>query len=422
TMSSKVILLLLLGLSLRGGDASSSKPENRKYIARLNNSEATHDLPADECSEPPTTISSLNLHSIIRAVVNGDWDQVPFVLQMANEACTLEMSHGILNTLWLEWQRDQQIDDPLKTLGLFEQLELQSNVSTALLQNVYQAFVSRSAQLISAPFRTNSSNAEFPQVASLLLSLRQTPQKYMRDILETLFDAVLSLESALSVAQRLGNFNASLTQLIMTNLQMLNRTEVEFNSKAHTTLLGNLRKLMYYPKFKLEGDPSLVAEVLKLLPSQIGLLFIYDKVCLRKANNKHDYLYRGKFGLNIWTQKHHYKEARFIVESVLREANNEIEFAFRDPYYLYLVMDLTIETEQQVRRNMFSGVLVNWWHVVEVQGGVAIYDAATSGRMICGGNRTYWKHSDPYAYTRPSEDFDFYRDECTWSIEDCSNK
>ncbi|KAH8302628.1 hypothetical protein KR044_009002, partial [Drosophila immigrans] len=368
--------------------------------------------------------SSLNLKSIIRAVVKKDWEGIPLVLQMANEACTLEMSHAIFNTVWQEWQQDKQIYDPIKILDFFEHLEHQSNAPNDLLQTVYQAFVSRSAQLLSAPFHADSICAEFPKVNALLLHLRERPLNYMRDILETMFDDVLSSESALSVAQRLFVFHASLSQLTMANLQMLNRTEVEFNSKAHTTLLGNLRKLMYYPNFKLEGDPSLVAKVFKLLLSEIGSLFIYKKVCLRKANNVNDYLYEGSNDLYMWTRKQNYQKASFIVQSVLSEANNETEFAFQSPYWekRYLTMDWTIQAHQRMRKNLFSKRNIDWWHVKQVLDGVAIYDAATSSRVICGGDPAQGEGKEHYAYTHRVEDFDEYRQECTWIIEDCSNK
>ncbi|XP_034111029.1 uncharacterized protein LOC117572371 [Drosophila albomicans] len=190
-MSSKVSLLLLLGLFLRGANSLSSGEENRKYIARLSD----QDPLIDECISMPRAGNQLNLESVIRAIINGEWERVELVQRMANEACTLELKHDIYKTLWLEWQQDKQVYDPPKILDFYNQLNNQSNVPTTLLQKVYQTFVSRIAQLLSMPFHINSPNTEFPLVTKLLLQLSQSPQSYTRDILETLFDAVLTLES-----------------------------------------------------------------------------------------------------------------------------------------------------------------------------------------------------------------------------------
>ncbi|KAH8302039.1 hypothetical protein KR044_002008 [Drosophila immigrans] len=242
----------------------------------------------------------------------------------------------------------------------------------------------------------------------------------MSDILETLFDDVLSSESILSVAQRLGNFNASLTQLSMANSQMMFRTEVELDSSANTTLLDNLRQLMNKPNFSVEVDPAVQGNVCVLLSSEICLLFMAKKVCLRKANDIDYYLHGNPYPYtNKRTQTQNYGRTSFYVRSVLSEANNKTQFAFRNSFWSdrYVAMYLTIQSDSKV----VGGSDIDWWHVKQVQDGVAIYDAATSSRVICGGDPAQRETTKHYAYTRRTEDFDEYRDECTWSIEDCSH-
>ncbi|XP_062127706.1 uncharacterized protein LOC133840066 [Drosophila sulfurigaster albostrigata] len=422
-MSTEVVLLLLLGLLLRGGESLPGGADNRKFIAKLNDSNVADPL-IDECTLMPTGGNQLNLKSVIHAVVNDDWERIQFVLQMANEACTLELSHAIYKTLWLEWQQDKQIYDPFKILDFYEQLNNESNVSTALLENVYQTFVARSAQLISAPFHTDSQSAEFPQVTRLLSHLRQSPQSYVRDILETLFDSVLTLESPLSVAQRLGNFNASITQLTMANLQLLNRIEVEFNSSAYITVLENLSQLMIQPIFNYEVDNSMRIEVYNLFNTSISLLYRSKKVCFSKANNENVYLFECLSGYFMCIHDQDYARAVFTVQLKLGDANNETQFAFQSPFWSnrYLAIDSTIKVQTEATRNVDGRGSSYWWHAALVKGGVAIYDAATSSSVLCAGDPSQWAGTNRYAYTRRAVDFDAHREECTWNIEDCSNK
>ncbi|KAH8302035.1 hypothetical protein KR044_001998 [Drosophila immigrans] len=247
----------------------------------------------------------------------------------------------------------------------------------------------------------------------------------MSDILETLFDDVLSSESALSVAQRLGNFNASLTQLTMANLQMLNRTEVEFNSTAHTTLLDNLRHFLKQPAFKQEVETSLLVKVYEVIHSETGMLLAAERVCLRKANNANDYMYKCEWDDTIIVTRQHPERTSFQVKLPKSDATNGTLFAFRERWLnSYLAINTTIQAGAEVTRNVVATTAIGWLRVVPVQDGVAIYDAATSGSVICGTHSEvsqYDEQFDSFAYTRRAEDFDKYRDECTWIIEDCSH-
>ncbi|KAH8302044.1 hypothetical protein KR044_002005, partial [Drosophila immigrans] len=363
-----------------------------------------------------------NLKSVIRAVVNDDWQRVPFVLQMASEACTMAMRHAILNTLWEEWQQDKQIYDPIKIRDFFEQLEHRAIAPKDLLQSVYRAFVSRSAQLLSAPFYTESQGVEFPQVTSLLSKLSPSPQKYMRDILETVFDAVLALESTLSVAQHLGNFSADLSQLAMANVQLLNRRELQINSSAHTALLDNLRELVKRPGFRDGLDLSLRNKVFAQLTPEEGVFYGLKEMCLRSASNDSLYLLECIRTYQICTREQVHHITSFIVQSGTDDASNRTQFAFQRTRLgnRYMVMDQTVRNK--VTKNVAASENIYWWHVVPGQEGVALYDAATSGSVICGGDPMQWNSFDNYAYTRRAQDFDAHRKECSWIVEDCNDK
>ncbi|KAH8366182.1 hypothetical protein KR093_010056 [Drosophila rubida] len=340
---------------------------------------------------------------------------------MASEACTVEMKHAVYETLWQQWQQDKQIYDPLKILDFYRQLEQQANVSTTLRQKIYQAFVSRTSQLLSAPFHTDSRCAEFPQVTSLLIELRQIPDNYTRDIIETLFDDVLSSESTLSVAQRLDNLNASLTQQTMAKLQLLHRVEVHVNSSVHIFLMDNLRQLSKQPTFMQELDIGLQNRVRRsLLPGHdfhpMPLI-----VCLRKTNNINYYLSECENISNMCIQKRHPAKTPFKVRHAIVEEQNQ-SFTFQSPYWdkRYLTINSTLQLGAEITRNVYSRRDINWLHVIHAQDGVAIYDAIYES-IICAGDPQQRENDEFLAYTRLVEDFDAHRDDCTWTIEDCSN-
>ncbi|XP_062132252.1 uncharacterized protein LOC133842954 [Drosophila sulfurigaster albostrigata] len=431
----KLLLLLpLLGMSLRGGDSVAVGTSNSKLLAILNATAPALDvllhidvLSGD--SAPLTTaVSPLSLESIIRAEVNGDWERGRLVLQLANEARTLELKHAIYEALWLELQQTKQIYDPLKILDFYEQLEHQTNVPPALLQKVYVSFVSRSAQLLSAPFHTNSRSANFPLVTTLLQRLTLSTLDYIRDILEALFDAVLALESSLSVVQRLGNYTASLTQLTVANLQLLKRNELQLDSTAQTALQLNLRQLLEQPNFGQEVERSLRIEVYAQLPPNERVLYTAQKVCLRNVTNENAYVYECPQTYLICTNPRDPKKAAYYVQRGHGGANNSLQFAFYSAYWRnrYILMQSNDQTTvnanaNAIKKNVYSNETIYWWHVLQVQGGVALYDAATSGSVLCGGNSAHWDGVERHVYTRHALEFEANRRECTWSLEDCSD-
>ncbi|EDW17096.2 uncharacterized protein Dmoj_GI16686, partial [Drosophila mojavensis] len=247
TMSTVVYLVLLL--ALRGGYGYANNSNNR-LLAVLNASSSTVDvilqINVEGKRTPETTeiTPPLSLKDIIRAEINGDWERGRFVLQLASQTRTLQLKQAVYEALWQELQQMRQIYDPLKVLDLYSQLTQQPQMPSALLVQVYQEFVGRSAHLLAAPFHTDSRSASFPKVDSLLQRLTLSTLDYLRDILEAVFNLVLALESSLSVVQRLGNFSGSVTQLTLANLQLLQRTELKSNVDAQAAVHDNLRQLL----------------------------------------------------------------------------------------------------------------------------------------------------------------------------------
>ncbi|KAH8302040.1 hypothetical protein KR044_002009 [Drosophila immigrans] len=436
-MATLGILLLLLALALQGNDSFAAGTHNSKLLAILNGSAPALDVllhidvMAGETAPALTTaVSPLSLESIIRAEVNGDWERGRLVLQLANEARTLELKHAIYEALWLELQQTKQIYDPLKILDFYEQLEHQSNVPPALLESVYQAFVYRSAQLLSAPFHTDSRSASFPLVTTLLQRLTLSTLDYIRDILEALFDAVLSLESTLSVVQRLGNYSASLTQLTMANLQLLKRSELQLDSSAQAALQLNLRHLLEQSTFGQEVERSLRLEVYAQLPPDERVLYTAQKVCLRNVSSDNAYIYECPQTYLICTNARDPKKAAYYVQRGHGGANNSLQFGFYSAYWRnrYILMESNNQTNANVngnanaiKKNVYSSEAIYWWHVLQVPGGVALYDAATSGSVLCGGDPAHWDGEEHHVYTRHALEFEANRRECTWSLEDCSD-
>lgn len=425
-------LLLLLGLTL-GGSANNGIYNNSRLLSILNSSVPVDvllhiDVLTGDAVNPQTTASSpLSLEAIIRAEVNGDWERARSVLNLATRARTPELKHAIYEALWQELQQTKQIYDPLQVLNFYEQLEDLLDVPESLLTDVYSEFVTRSAQLLSAPFHTRSRSATFPLVSSLLQRLTLSTLDYLRDILDALFDTVLALESTLSVVQRLGNFSASLTQLTLANLQLLQRTELQLDTVAQEALQTNLRKLLEQPDFGQDVERQLRLEVYAQLPTEERLLYTAQKICLRNATDSDAYIYECPQTYLICTNARDPKKAAYYVQRGHGGANNSLQFAFYSSYWRnrYILLEATNQTSSipgAITKNIFSRDTINWWHIQQVQGGgVALYDAATGRSVLCGGNPVHWDGEERHVYTRPALAFAAYRQECVWSIEDCSD-
>ncbi|XP_034481953.1 uncharacterized protein LOC117787515 [Drosophila innubila] len=438
-MKAAVYLVLFLGLSLQGGDTLSIDGSNSKLLAVLNSSEDLNSsapsfdvllrinvLAASDYSAPQKTEASpIDLESIIRAEINGDWQRARSVLLLASEAHTLELKHAIYEALWLELQQTRQIHNPLQVLDFYEHLEQESDVPSELLEKIYQTFVSRSAQLLSAPFYTYSRSANFPLVTNLMQRLTLSTLDYLRDILEALFDVVLSLESTLSVVQRLGNLNASLTQLSLANLELTKRTEFQLEPNALPALQDNVRQLLEHANYSQEVERSLRLDVYALLPSDERVLYTAQKVCLRNVTNDNAYIYECPQTYLICTNARDFKKAAYYVQRRNGDTNNSLQFAFYSAYWRnrYIAIESSNQTAgNSILKNVYSRDSISWWSVVQVEGGgVALYDAATSSSVLCGGNPQYWDGEERYVYTRSAQQFGANHWECIWSIEDCSD-
>ncbi|XP_030567792.1 uncharacterized protein LOC115767645 [Drosophila novamexicana] len=421
-------LVLLLGLAL--GGASSNN--NSKLLAILNGSAPALDLLlhidvlAGEMAPLSTAVGPLDLESVIRAEVNGDWERARLVLQLASQARTPELKHAIYEALWQELQQTKQIYDPLKLLEFHGQLTALSDVPPPLLAKVYQTFVGRSAQLLAAPFHTASRSANFPLVSALLQRLTLSTLDYLRDILEALFDLVLALESTLSVVQRWGNFSASLTQLTLANLQLLQRTELQLDAAARTALQANLRQLLEQPAFEPDVDGTLRQQVYAQLPEDERILYTAQKVCLRNVTDGNAYIYECPQTYLICTNARDPKKAAYYVQRGHGGPNNTLQFAFYSAYwrnrYILLEPSNHSATGQHITKNVYSRAAIDWWHVLQLDGGgVALYDAATARSVLCGGDPQHWDGEEKHVYTRNAQEFASNRRECAWSIEDCSD-
>lgn len=428
TMSTVVYLVLLL--ALRGGYGYANNSNNR-LLAVLNASSSTVDvilqINVEGKRTPETTeiTPPLSLKDIIRAEINGDWERGRFVLQLASQTRTLQLKQAVYEALWQELQQMRQIYDPLKVLDLYSQLTQQPQMPSALLVQVYQEFVGRSAHLLAAPFHTDSRSASFPKVDSLLQRLTLSTLDYLRDILEAVFNLVLALESSLSVVQRLGNFSGSVTQLTLANLQLLQRTELKSNVDAQAAVHDNLRQLLEMPTFEQEVARNLREEVYEQLPLDEKILYTAQKICIRNMTNHNSYIYECPQTYLICTNERDPKKASYYVQRGNGGANNTLQFAFYSSYWRnrYILMEPSNHsTGDYITKNVYSRDSIFWWQVVQLSGGgVALYDAATAGSILCGGDPNRWDGEERHVYTRSSLEFENYRRECIWKVEDCSD-
>ncbi|XP_062127708.1 uncharacterized protein LOC133840067 [Drosophila sulfurigaster albostrigata] len=417
-MASRVVLLLILGLSLGRGDKLSSGTNISKVLPKLKNS----DLKKLECALLSTTIegSPLNLDSITNAILNDDFEQnIGLILELGNAVRVPELKHAIYEILWKECKRYYALYEPRYILEYYEK---QSNNPPDYKELVYQKFIADSSSYATSALNVGRDSTDCSKVAEELLFLSQISPNYMNDVFEAVFNKELAKTSPLSLAERLkelGKYNASLSQLATINIQLLNRTEIQSNSSAQAAVLENLQHLAIHPDFVEEVEYSLRLKLYGFLPSGIGLLYTAQKVCLHKANNNNDYLYECQGPTNMCTRERNYERASFEVQRKQIDAKNRTQFAFLSTHFLN--HSLAIE-QTEVTRNLYGRDQIDLWHVKQVQEGVALHDAATSDSLICGGNSTLWNKENHFAYTLEAKDFDAHREECTWIVEDCSNK
>ncbi|XP_017843182.1 uncharacterized protein LOC108600255 [Drosophila busckii] len=422
--------LLCLALVLTGAVEAASSPDNSKLLTVLNSSLPTVELllhigvVAAESAPLSTTVSPRSLESIIRAEVNGSWERGRLVLQLASQARTLELKHAIYEALWQELQQTKQIYDPFKLMDFYEELARLGNVPATLMMEVYQVFVSRSAQLLSAPFHTPTRNARFPLLVAFFQRLTLSTLDYLRDILNALYDAVLTLESTLSVVQRLGNFSgASLTQLTVANLQLSQREELKSdNAAVQAALESNLRQLLEQPNFQQDVEHSWRQQLYTKLPNDERLLYTAQKVCLRNVTNDNAYIYECPQTYLICTNARDPKKAAYYVQRG-HGRNNNVQFAFYSSYWRnrYILHEPSNQTAPNaIKKNIYSRDAIDWWYVVPVAGGVALYDNS-SLYLLCGGDTQHWDGEEKHVYSRNAADLYTHRNECVWSIEDCSD-
>ncbi|KAH8379969.1 hypothetical protein KR009_008224 [Drosophila setifemur] len=435
--SSSICLFLILGLFLSASLVNSLPNLDSKLLKVLNSSSPVIriDVWRNKGDFPLTNEAALgnlvsptpsHLESVIRSEVNGDWERGKLVLQLANEARTLELKEAIYTALWKELQQTKQIYDPVKILEFYDQLSVHTDVPPQLLEQIYRAFVLRSAQLLEAPFHTASREATFPLVNSLLHRITFSAVDYLRDILEALYDAVLALEPPITVVERLGNLTANLTQLVQANLQLLARKELQQGDpQVQLALQSNLRNLMEQPGFDQQVEALVRAQIYAQLPKDEQLLYTARKVCIRNVTDN-SYIYECPQTYLICSNVADPKKAAYFIQRGHSE-DNRTQFAFYSAYWRnrYILMEPTSLTGSNVThsitKNVYSRSNINWWRVVYGDGGISLFDAVTERSILCGGDPSHWDGEEHHVYTRQASEFAAHRGECTWSLEDCSD-
>ncbi|KAH8266218.1 hypothetical protein KR038_009419 [Drosophila bunnanda] len=427
-------LLLLLGLQYSVAVEHYLQDNESKFLTVLNASFPVQELlyhidvwrndaPLAGMEDPAAS----NLESVIRSEVAGDWERGRLVLQLANQARTVQLKEAIYTALWKELQQTKQIYDPSKILDFYEQLSVHTDVPLELMDVIYTAFVHRSAQLIEAPFHTRSQDATFPLVNSLVQRLTFSTLDYLRDILEALYDAVLALETPQSVVQRLSNFTASLTQLALANLHLLDREELKRAEPAvQQALQANLRHLLEQPGFEQEVEATLRGEIYASLPKDEQLLYTARKVCIRNVTDPSAYIYECPQTYLICSNPPDQKKAAYFIQ---RGHSNDSrpQFAFYSAFWRnrYILMEPAsvgaYSANHSITKNVYSRINIHWWRVVYGTDGFSLIDAATEGSVLCGGDPSHWDGEEHHVYTRRATELSTHRAECTWNLEDCSD-
>ncbi|KAH8235117.1 hypothetical protein KR032_008966 [Drosophila birchii] len=414
---------------------------------------------------PLSLHNATNLVAVIESEINGDWTRSPIVLKWADEAQTQELREAIYAALWEQLWRLQHIDNASDILNLYDELtarsdvpledqakkwKLQDNILRSLwnttqrndtksLLNLYnqlyrrtdipsswfllvnQTIIGRCALLLEAQLYSASPTKTFQLVNANGLAV--TPTSYLKDILRVLFDAVLVLETPLSVAKRLENFSSSLTLLTQANLYLYDRVSEagEVDLLVLQALQSNLRGLLEKPGFSYSVDATMKGQVYARLSKEEQLLYTAQKVCIRNATTGKDYLHECTRTLLMCNNDQRSVRAPFIVQRLLTN-DSRPQFAFYSNFWnRYLVQDTNIRAPNNASvKDVYSLNKFFWWRVVYRNGGISLFDAATEKSMVCGGDPSLKVGTERQVYTRKAEEFQTYQRECTWGLEDCS--
>ncbi|XP_017017841.1 uncharacterized protein [Drosophila kikkawai] len=408
-----------------------------------------------------TTVPT-NLVSVIESEINGNWSRSYIVLSWADEAQTHELREAIYSALWEQLWQLKHLDNPSDILNLYDELsrrsdvplkdqtrkwELHDNILSALWKNTQrndtakvlnlyyqlsgrnipsswwlllnQTIIGRCALLFEAQLYSVNPNTTFP-----LLNLNLIPSNYLKDILQALFDAVLVLETPLSVAKRLENFSSNLNLLTQANLELYERASATGKADLLTlqALQSNLRSLLEKPGFERDVDGSLRGEVYARLSKEEQLLYTAQKVCIRNVTNGNLYMHECPRTLLMCNNDWRSVKAPFSVQRLLTN-DSRPQFAFYSDYWKrYLSHDEHIPkpTNASAVKNIYSRVLFTWWRVVYGNGGISLLDAATEKSVMCAGDPSQTVGVERQVYSRNVTEFKKYQRECTWALEDCS--
>ncbi|EDW72946.1 uncharacterized protein Dwil_GK16906 [Drosophila willistoni] len=394
--------------------------------------------PAGAATAADDSLPTNDLETIIRSEVAGDWQRGQLILSLTNRAKTDELKLAIYEALWQELQQTKQIYNPLRILDFYTQLKDHNDVPSNLLDTVYSTFIERSTQLLAAPFHTSSRTANFPLVDNLLQRLTFSKLDYLRDIFDLLYDIVLALESPESVAQRLGNFTANLTQLTLANLQLLKRPEIANATDAKKCIQDNIQKLLEETNFETKVEISLRQELYQHISEDERIFYSSQKICLRNVTQPNSYIYECPTTYLICSSNaSDPKRAAYSIQRSIQNNSAGLQFAFFNAFWnnRYIVMEsvpvtavaqnlntTSLATQRDVIfKNVYSKSNIYWWHVVFENDGVVLYDSSNRTSVLCGGDPSHWDGIEHHVYTRNGTDYQRYRNECTWKVENCSD-
>lgn len=407
-----------------------------------------------------------DLVAVIEAEINGNWDRSPIILKWAAEAQTQELREAIYAALWEQLWRMKQIDnpsnildlydqlsrlsevplddeakkrelkdnifnalwnstkqnEPLKVLNLYDQLMWRSDVPHSLMLLINQTFIGRCALLLEAQLYTDRPGTTFPLVNSKVLAV--TRPHDLKAILQVLFDAVLTLESPLSVVKRLDNFSNDLTLLTHANIELFERViDVGTADPAVLQALqSSLRSLLEKPNFEKNVDGPLRGQVYARLSKEEQLLYTAQKVCIRNMTDRNVYMHECPRTLLMCNNDQRTARAPFSVQRLLTN-DSRPQFAFYSDYWrrsLYLDTKIQIANNGSATKNVYSLQTFTWWRVVYGNGGISLFDADTEDSVLCGGDPSQKVDVERQVYTRSAAQFKAHQWECTWSLEDCS--
>ncbi|XP_036343935.1 uncharacterized protein LOC118753173 [Rhagoletis pomonella] len=379
--------------------------------------------------------ASNELENILWDTVDScEWPLALYLIgQFTNNTQNSTVHYIAFKVLWRKLKANKMLYDPRNVIDLYlamrnitlEEHGIHNLGQFQLLKKEVRGYlIERSAQLLEVPLHpanyndTNiicANDTSYPLVRQVISQLNQLDEDIFEEVLNVTFDAAQLLESDRSVANALNCLGLNSNQRLIAHLTFLNR-----NSDFQLLLYSDVQQLLS------ECDmgkllPKYLKQISDFMPESMVALHKASAICIHNTTGSFGYLSECAQTALMCTYSSGYKyRSVFQIERLLGN-----RYTFYSTFWMrYIKLETNYSNINSSMppafiKNVYSSESPSVWQAVFVGNSVALMDASMR-QYLCGGNQTMWSKSEQYVYTRRVEDFQLYKNECLWLIEDCS--